>query len=96
MVPQSAIVVFETEEARKLMLKRNRTLKIAGKSLDFDPCPEPTDIIWENRTKKSRFFKFLYGTIILAILFSLDLYSNFKITDVQQDYVLKYDTHIDC
>ena len=81
MLPDSAFVIFETEEARKLVLNDKNFLKIAGKKLKFTQCPEPTDIIWENRVKEPRFLKFILGSVALLILFSLDLYSTFTLND---------------
>ena len=52
MTPVSVFITFESEEGynRALAIKnQNMSINWNGQRVAFDPAPEPTDIIWENR-----------------------------------------------
>jgi len=44
-----------------------------GRPLKFDPAPEPTDIIWENReiTNSQRLVRMLVAIVVTLILLSI-------------------------
>ena len=95
-MPDSAFVIFESEKARNIILKPKNFMQIANEKIEFQRAPEPTDIIWENRAKESRLFKYVIGIVALFLLFSADLYATFAFNDSQLDQIEKYETKIDC
>jgi Cytosolic domain of 10TM putative phosphate transporter len=74
--PVSVFVTFESEEGynRALAIKEHN-LKIdwMGRPLLFDPAPEPTDIIWENRelTNSQRLVRLLITIAITLVLLGI-------------------------
>ena len=95
-IPDSAFVVFESDKARRIMMKPRNSMMIGKEKVLFAKAPQPTDIIWENRIKEPRFQKLIFGSIALFILFSLNLLATFSFNDAQLDLIKKYDTKIDC
>jgi len=71
-------------------------LRIADEKLVFTKCPEPTDIIWENRGKEPKLQKLIFGSIALFILLAFDFFATFFFNDAKLDQINKYDTKIDC
>lgn len=72
----SAFITFESEEGyNRALAVKEKDMKInwMNKRLSFDPAPEPTDIIWENRefTNHQRFIRLLISILVTMILLAI-------------------------
>jgi hypothetical protein len=76
MTPVSVFITFESEEGynRALVIaEKDLPINWMGQKLRFDPAPEPTDIIWENRelTNTDRIKRLIITILVTLFLLAI-------------------------